>query len=55
MDTNIIYRLVFLGLGLVVIGIGAVMTYLGSYLAAQNRRNRAEEGICCCTVLFSSF
>ena len=44
MDMNIIYRLIFIGMALVVIGIGAVMTYLGWYLAAseQKRQNRAK-------------
>jgi len=44
MDTNIIYRLTFIGIGLVVIGIGAVMTYTGNYLAApeQKKQTRAK-------------
>ena len=44
MDTNVIYRLIFIGMALVVIGIGAVMTYLGSYLAApeQKKQSRAK-------------
>jgi len=44
MDTNIIYRLIFIGIGLVVIGIGAVMTYTGNYLAApeQKKQSRAK-------------
>jgi len=42
MDTNIIYRLTFIGIGLVVIGIGAVMTYTGNYLAAPEQKNRQE-------------
>jgi hypothetical protein len=42
MDMNIIYRLVFLGLGLVVIGIGAAMTYLGSYLAAPEEKKQGR-------------
>ena len=44
MDTNIIYRLIFIGIGLVVIGIGAVITYTGNYLAApeQKKQSRAK-------------
>ena len=44
MDTNIIYRLIFIGIGLVVIGIGAVITYTGNYLAApeQKKQRRAK-------------
>ncbi|MGD0354466.1 MAG: hypothetical protein ABSB31_03345 [Dehalococcoidia bacterium] len=44
MDTNIIYRLILIGIALVVIGIGAVMTYLGNYLAApeQKKQSRAK-------------
>ena len=44
MDTNIIYRLILIGIGLVVIGIGAVMTYTGNYLAApeQKKQTRAK-------------
>ena len=42
MDTNIIYRLIFIGIGLVVIGIGAVITYTGNYLAAPEQKNRGE-------------
>ncbi|MFC1910073.1 hypothetical protein ACFLXC_02120 [Chloroflexota bacterium] len=44
MDTNIIYRLILIGIGLVVIGIGAVMTYSGNYLAApeQKKQTRAK-------------
>jgi len=44
MDMNIIYRLTFIGIGLVVIGIGAVMTYTGNYLAApeQKKQTRAK-------------
>lgn len=44
MDANIIYRLIFIGIGLVVIGIGAVMTYTGNYLAApeQKKQSRAK-------------
>ena len=44
MDTNIIYRLIFIGIGLVVIGIGAVITYTGNYLAApeQKKQSRAR-------------
>jgi hypothetical protein len=44
MDMNIIYRLIFIGMALVVIGIGAVMTYLGNYLAApeQKKQSRAK-------------
>jgi len=38
MDTNIIYRLIFIGIGLIVIGIGAVMTYTGNYLAAPEQK-----------------
>ena len=44
MDMNLIYRLIFIGMALVVIGIGAVMTYLGWYLAApeQKKQYRAK-------------
>ena len=44
MDTNIVYRLILLGIALVVIGIGAVMTYPGWYLAApeQQKQHRAK-------------
>ncbi len=44
MDMNIIYRLAFIGIALVVIGIGAVMTYTGWYLAApeQKKQYRAK-------------
>ena len=44
MDMNIIYRLIFIGMALVVIGIGAVMTYMGWYLAApeQKKQYRAK-------------
>jgi len=40
MDTNTIYRLILIGMGLVVIGIGAVMTYLGNYLAAPEQQKQ---------------
>jgi hypothetical protein len=44
MNINIVYRLIFIGMGLVVIGVGAVMTYLGNYLAApeQKKQSRAK-------------
>jgi hypothetical protein len=40
MDINIIYRLIFIGMALVVIGIGAVMSYMGWYLAAPEEKKQ---------------
>jgi polyferredoxin len=42
MDTNIIYRLILIGIALVAIGIGAVMTYLGNYLAAPEQKKQSS-------------
>lgn len=42
MDTNVIYRLIVLGVALVAIGIGAVMIYLGSYLAAPEPKKQSK-------------
>jgi uncharacterized membrane protein YidH (DUF202 family) len=45
MDANIIPRLIVIGVALIVIGIGALMLYLGRYLAApeQKRQSRANK------------
>lgn len=44
MDANVIPRLIVLGIGLVVIGLGATMAYLGNYLAApeEKKQRRAK-------------
>ncbi len=44
MNMDVVYRLIFIGMALVVIGIGAVMTYTGNYLAApeQKKQTRAK-------------
>ena len=44
MDTNKTYRLIIIGIILIIIGIGAVMTYTGNYLAApeQKRQSRVK-------------
>jgi hypothetical protein len=44
MNMDIVYRLIFIGIALVVIGIGAVMTYMGWYLAApeEKKQHRAK-------------
>jgi len=42
MDANIIYRLTFIGVALIVIGIGAVMTYTGHYLAAPEEKKQSR-------------
>jgi hypothetical protein len=40
MNVDMVYRLILIGVGLVVIGIGAVMTYLGNYLAAPEQKKQ---------------
>ncbi len=40
-DTNVIYRLIILGIALVVIGIAAVMIYSGNYLAAPDDKKQS--------------
>ena len=40
MNMDIVYRLIFIGMALVVIGIGAVMTYMGWYLAAPEQKKQ---------------
>ena len=35
---NVVYRLILLGIGLVVIGIGAIITYTGNYLATPEQK-----------------
>jgi len=40
MDMNVIYRLIFIGMALIVIGIGAVMAYMGWYLAAPEEKRQ---------------
>ncbi len=44
MNMDIVYRLIFIGMALVVIGIGAIMTYMGWYLSApeEKRQFRAK-------------
>jgi hypothetical protein len=39
-DTNVINRLILIGIGLFVIGIGAAITYTGNYLAAPEQKSR---------------
>lgn len=40
MNMNIIYRLIFIDMALIVIGIGAVMTYMGWYLVASEEKKQ---------------
>ena len=42
MDTNVIYRLIVIGVALVAIGIGAVMIYAGRYLAAPEAKKQGR-------------
>jgi len=37
---NIIYRLIFIGMALVVIGVSAVMAHMGWYLAAPEEKKQ---------------
>ncbi|TFH34211.1 MAG: hypothetical protein E4G93_05715 [Dehalococcoidia bacterium] len=42
MDTNGLARLIVLGIGLVVVGLGATMSYLGNYLAAPEEKKQSR-------------
>ena len=42
MDTNGLTRLIVLGIGLVVVGLGAIMSYLGNYLAAPEEKKQGR-------------
>ena len=42
MDTNGLTRLIVLGIGLVVVGLGAIMSYLGNYLAAPEEKKQSR-------------
>ena len=44
METNLVFRLMLIGVPLIVIGIGAFMLYLGRYLAApeEKKQSRAQ-------------
>ena len=42
MDTTMVYRLIILGIALVVVGIAAVMIYFGNYLAAPEDKKQSR-------------